>query len=797
MNKLYGLLTAVALPAFFFIALATVLGISKPAHAFAGNYALDFDGVSDYVELDSANALIGNDWQTTKSVVVWLRPMSEPEGTTQATERLIVGDFPIWFGIYQSYDSVAGENRIIVWNNDGSDPLNTSTRAQISIDYQLGEWVHIALVHEVTEIAPNPDYDPVGDPDADPPIPPDPLCLEYLATAGTLVAYKNGVHMGSVNTGRTAWCHPSVGGIELRIGGAIGGGGNWERLFDGQIDEVSIWDNALDQEDVRTLMYRTLNGDESGLRAYYQMSNGSGLSLSDDSLNSFDGDFIDGYVGSPVAPPDGDTAAWVASGAFAGPRNALAFDGLDNVVALNANTNTILGVNWASGKTAELWAYPTGTAPSVGSAAAGDILIGNAHWGIARADIGGADRLWLYNNDGNEERVGIPYASGEWAHLALVHAGGSLNAYKNGALVGSVSSGNTANDADLLIGSGFAGQLDELRLWNSALSAQQIRENMFQTVRHNETGLAAYYRFDQQNDASVTTVYDTAVSSHHGTMTNMDPANNWVASTAFNTWIGSQSSAWADGTNWSRYAAPTASDNVGLYNYPASNPPQINGSSVANSVLIATGATLTVNSGGSLRADGLWFNFGALANEGTLEQRQAVDGSAPVQFFADGNYGPITINSNSFDLGGTTVRVRALANCTAGGPEQTVQRCIDIAPDNSPGASNPSTLTFSFLDGELNTNACNTLNAFHWNGSGWDTLTVDSRQCNTEPYSLQVSGVTDFSPFMLTSENSPTAVRLNGLGVGETAVIPVALLLLALILLLPTTRLLNGRRQTG
>jgi hypothetical protein len=41
-------------------------------------------------------------------------------------------------------------------------------------------------------------------------------------------------------------------------------------------------------------------------------------------------------------------------------------------------------------------------------------------------------------------------------------------------------------------------------------------------------------------------------------------------------------------------------------------------------------------SGGSLRADGRWFNKGTLAvnNEGTLQQEQTVDGSAPVQFFA-------------------------------------------------------------------------------------------------------------------------------------------------------------------
>lgn len=764
MNTHKSLLHTFAFTLFLLMGLVALFAHKPtPVHAFAGDYALEFDGASDFVTAPTWASIIGPDWQTTKSISVWFRPMIAGQVVGQVVEGdMIVGDFPRWFGLYQA--TWNGQDAIWATNWDNVNPA-----VFIPVSYEIGEWVNITLVHH----------------------------------AGNLAVYKNGSFVAQAATGATATGHPGINSIALRIGGAvqIGGPPNfncWETLFSGQVDEVRLWSNALSPEEVRQNLYRTLPVNPN-LRAYYQMSNGSGTSLTDNSGNGNHATLQDGRPippeGCSGAPPDGDVAKWITSGAFAGPRNALAFDGVDDVVALNANANTILGSGWASGKTAELWAYPTGFATSVTNAADGDILIGNAHWGIARADIGGADRLWLYNNDGSEERVGIPYASGEWAHLALVHAGGSLNAYKNGALVGSVLSGNTANDADLLIGSGFEGQLDELRLWDSARSAPQIRENMFQTVRHDETGLAAYYRFDQQNDASVTTVYDTAVSSHHGAMTNMNPATAWVASTAFNTWIGSQSNAWADGANWSRYAAPTAADNVGLTNYPASHAPAISGSSVANSVLIATGATLTVQNGGSLRADGLWFNFGTLQNEGTLQQEQMVDGSAPVQFFADGNYGPFAIDGNGFDLGSTTITIRALANCTTG-PEQTVQRCFDIEPTNSPTTGDPgSTLTFSFLNSELSSNACNTLNAFHWNGSSWDTLAVANRQCAIEPYSLQVTGVTDFSPFMLTSDNSPTAVRLNGLGVGETAVLPITFLLLALILLLPTTRLLNGRRQ--
>ncbi|MBE2199050.1 MAG: LamG domain-containing protein [Anaerolinea sp.] len=758
MNKQKGLLYTLSLTLCLFVALVTLLTHTPPpVHAFAGDYALEFND-SDLVNLPQTNVVMNNpDWVNNKTISLWVKPTGTAYCNVPADYARcdhVFGDRPRWWGI--SRGLIGGQDRIWIWNYDGNFDV-------VGIPYTVGEWVHISMVHG----------------------------------GGQLAAYKNGVLVGQVPSGATG--QPPANPV-LQIGGTIIDQTTGNYTFQGQIDEVQIWTVARTGAQIRQDMHRTLSP-QAGLAAYYQMSNGSGTTLTDNSGNGHHGTLLDGANNSPPYPgTDGIPPQWVASGAFAGPRNALAFDGVNDYVALNVNAETILGSSWASAKTSELWAYPTGTAPTAVSAAAGDILIGNAYWGIARADIGGEDRLWLYNNDGDEDRLGIPYSNSEWTHIVLTHESGNLNAYKNGVLVGSIASGATTADADLLIGSGYEGRLDDLRLWDSARSASAIQENMFRTVAHNESGLAAYYRFDQQNDGSVTTVYDTAVSSHNGTMTNMNPATAWVPSAAFNTWIGSQSSDWADGSNWSRYIAPTVADNAGLYNYPASNAPAISSSSFARSVLIGSGATLTVQTGGSLRADGLWFNLGTLNNNGTLQQEQAVDGIAPVQFFADGNYGPFTIDGAGFNLGATTITVRALANCTTG-PEQTVQRCIDIAPTNSPTIGDPgSILTFSFLGSELSSNACNTLNAFHWNGSGWDELTRDSsfgtdgRQCSAEPYALRVTDVTDFSPFMLTSELLPTAVSLQTFSAASTPGVAL-LLLVGSVFILLTAVAVYGRRS--
>jgi len=55
--------------------------------------------------------------------------------------------------------------------------------------------------------------------------------------------------------------------------------------------------------------------------------------------------------------------------------------------------------------------------------------------GISRGIIDSQDKIWVYNWDGNDDRIGIDYEIGELIHVALVHDDGTLYAYKNGVLV--------------------------------------------------------------------------------------------------------------------------------------------------------------------------------------------------------------------------------------------------------------------------------------------------------------------------------------------------------------------------
>ncbi|MGA9531979.1 MAG: LamG domain-containing protein [Anaerolineales bacterium] len=237
-----------------------------------GGYALDFDGTTDFVEFPSTESIFGLGWEETKTVSLWVKPDSQVgpcEVDTPDNCDAIFGDRPHWWGI--SIGEVVGMDRIWVWNYDGS---STSPLDMIPIDYTPGEWVHVALVH----------------------------------SNGMLRAYRNGIEVGALPSGATQ--QPSTGALPvLDLGGIIN---NIDRIwmFDGQTDELRLWSIARTESQLSTDMNAPLSTLDPDLAAYYQMSDGSGTVLSDDSLNGNDGTL---YDGARDVPGNGTPATWVQS----------------------------------------------------------------------------------------------------------------------------------------------------------------------------------------------------------------------------------------------------------------------------------------------------------------------------------------------------------------------------------------------------------------------------------------------------------------------------------------------------
>lgn len=80
------------------------------------------------------------------------------------------------------------------------------------------------------------------------------------------------------------------------------------------------------------------------------------------------------------------------------------------------------------------------------------------------------------------------------------------------------------------------GQLDEVRLWNKALSQTEVQNNMNCQLTGAEPGLLAYYRFNQgyinADNSSVKTLTDASGNGHTGVLTNFaltGSRSNWIA----------------------------------------------------------------------------------------------------------------------------------------------------------------------------------------------------------------------------------------------------------------------------
>ncbi|MGD1847930.1 MAG: LamG-like jellyroll fold domain-containing protein [Salibacteraceae bacterium] len=127
-----------------------------------------------------------------------------------------------------------------------------------------------------------------------------------------------------------------------------------------------------------------------------------------------------------------------------------------------------------------------------------------------------------------------------WQHLAFSFTrGDSLRTYINGKQVGSHAVGPnpiSTNTDPLIIGvaswdlSSFQsfGNLDEVRIWNVARTSTEIRGAMFTELSGNESGLLAYYDFNQSTG---NTLPDVSGNGNDGTGVNVD-ASEWVPSRA-------------------------------------------------------------------------------------------------------------------------------------------------------------------------------------------------------------------------------------------------------------------------
>lgn len=212
-----------------------------------------------------------------------------------------------------------------------------------------------------------------------------------------------------------------------------------------------------------------------------------------------------------------------------GSGTALQFDGNDEVRTAGIN---LLGTS--NDFSLSLWVNPGGS-----QLAYADII----DWDHGLPDYGNfviqqenltlnTYRCFFFSSSSSTSgnaTVPVNLQTGVWQHLAFVKDGSQFHAFLDGVLVGTTTVNSTvfAFNATLTLGGNsdaftryFNGQLDEVAIYNTALSASEVRARMCETLVGTEPGLVAYYRMDEGMDnlcGSGADVCDASGNGNHGT----------------------------------------------------------------------------------------------------------------------------------------------------------------------------------------------------------------------------------------------------------------------------------------
>lgn len=154
--------------------------------------------------------------------------------------------------------------------------------------------------------------------------------------------------------------------------------------------------------------------------------------------------------------------------------------------------------------------------------------------------------LFGTSNDGsaqNMQTINYTLTLGTWTHIAIAYnaSAGTAECYINGTSIGTITGLHTSihdNNSEFWVGGRtggvfnnefYDGMLDDMRLWNTTRTAPQISVNYRIQMSGTESGLAAYWRFN--NNALDTTSNGNNLTNNGATFS--DQSIPFVGGTAF------------------------------------------------------------------------------------------------------------------------------------------------------------------------------------------------------------------------------------------------------------------------
>lgn len=218
------------------------------------------------------------------------------------------------------------------------------------------------------------------------------------------------------------------------------------------------------------------------------------------------------------------------------PAQALHFDGIDDYVAIPNSTSLGLTnqATWQCWVNLDPLSYISFFNHNTWYDADGYYI--NIFGGILYYSQGTGGGL-------TQSTMDIPFPYNVWTQVTIVKDGPNVSFFINGTQVASSGGGHAdilPTTAQLELGQQLSnqflgGMMDEVRIWNIALTPSQIQDNYNCALVGNETGLVALYHFNQGydgvNNAGETTLQDATANNNDGTL--MDFAlngntSNWL-----------------------------------------------------------------------------------------------------------------------------------------------------------------------------------------------------------------------------------------------------------------------------
>ncbi|MCD4664186.1 MAG: T9SS type A sorting domain-containing protein, partial [Bacteroidales bacterium] len=208
------------------------------------NFSLQFDGVDDYVDMGDVDEVEG---LNEISIEAWIKP------NNLNTQRIfIVVKEDVWYLQIEQW----GNDEVLIFGIHGQDP------ACSYILPSLGEWYYVVGVDDGV----------------------------------TTSLFVNAIEVDNISS-----IPIPISTYKLSIGARYNNGLGWEDFFEGNIDEIAIWDYALTQQEIQYNMYNELVGNETGLISYWNFNEGTGNTLYDQTSNNNNG-IINGATWSTDVP---------------------------------------------------------------------------------------------------------------------------------------------------------------------------------------------------------------------------------------------------------------------------------------------------------------------------------------------------------------------------------------------------------------------------------------------------------------------------------------------------------------